>query len=164
MEVGLLGRRAAKKGPSRSVQDWLPVRDLEGGLVMRADGVQVAVIRVEPAPFALLSDRERERRIGALHEAIQSLPGSAQILVTSRPIALDGYLAELADALGDARDQRRGLLRGYLGYVREVLAVARRRNGNSTCWSRAIPGLPNVRPRNFGRGPRSLWRASRGRK
>ncbi len=115
------GRTAAKKGPNRSVQDWLPARDLEGGLVARADGVQVAVIRVEPAPFGLLSDRERGRRIGALHEAIQGLPGPAQILVVSRPIALDDYLAALEGALGEADGPRRGLLRGYLGYVREVL-------------------------------------------
>ena len=115
------GKPASKPVANRAVQDWLPVRDLDGGLLVRRDGARVAVIRVDPAPFALLSERERDRRIGALHEAIQGLPGAAQILVVSRPIALDGYLAAMEVALGEAEGQRRGLLRGYLGYVREVV-------------------------------------------
>jgi len=100
------------------VQDWLPVRDVRRGLILRIDGTTVAVVRVEPAPFGLLSDAERERRIAAVHEAIQGLPGPAQIVVTSRPIDLDAYLLNLERRLAEEEGARRSLLRGYLEYVR----------------------------------------------
>ena len=104
-----------------AVQDWLPVRDVVRGLLVRADGVLVAAVRVEPAPFGLLSERERERRIGALHEAIQALPGAVQIAVVPRPIDLDAYLGDLEGRLGEADGPRRALLRGYLSYVRSLV-------------------------------------------
>ena len=116
---------AAGQPPARSapaVQDWLPVRDMRRGLILRTDGTAVAVVRVEPAPFGLLSDAERERRIAAVHEAIQGLAGPAQIVVTSRPIDLDAYLLDLERGLAEAEGARRSLLRGYLGYVRGLAA------------------------------------------
>ena len=105
-----------------AVQDWLPVRDVRRGVILRTDGTAVAVVRVEPAPFGLLSDAERERRIAAVHEAIQGLAGPAQIVVTSRPIDLDAYLLDLQSQLAEAEGARRSLLRGYLGYVRGLAA------------------------------------------
>ena len=100
------------------MQDWLPVRDVRQGVILRTDGTAVAVVRVEPAPFGLLSVAERERRIAAVHEAIHGLAGPAQIVVTSRPIDLDAYLLDLERRLAEAEGARRSLLRGYLGYVR----------------------------------------------
>ena len=114
------GQPPARQAPA--VQDWLPVRDVRRGLILRTDGTAVAVVRVEPAPFGLLSDTERERRIAAVHEAIQGLAGPAQIVVTSRPIDLDAYLLDLESRLAEAEGARRSLLRGYLGYVRELAA------------------------------------------
>jgi hypothetical protein len=93
-----------------------------GGVILRTDGTAVTVVRVEPAPFGLLSDAERERRIAAVHEALQGLPGPAQIVVTSRPIDLDAYLLDLERRLAEAEGARRSLLRGYLGYVRGLAA------------------------------------------
>ena len=116
---------AAGQPPTRratAVQDWLPVRDVRRGVILRTDGTAVAVVRVEPAPFGLLSDAERERRIAAVHEAIQGLAGPAQIVVTSRPIDLDAYLLDLERRLAEAEGARRSLLRGYLGYVRGLAA------------------------------------------
>ena len=114
------GQPPARRDPT--VQDWLPVRDVRRGLILRTDGTAVAVVRVQPAPFGLLSDAERERRIAAVHEAIQGLPGPAQIVVTSRPIDLDAYLLDMERRLAEAEGARRSLLRGYLGYVRGLAA------------------------------------------
>lgn len=114
-------KAAGTVGTGRAAQDWLPVREVAGGVIVRTDGAEVAVIRVEPAPFGLLSDREKDRRIGALHEAIQGLPGQAQIVVVSRPVALDDYLRGLQEALEGAKGARRTMLRGYLGYVQTVV-------------------------------------------
>lgn len=109
---------------NQSVQSWLPVRDVRDGLLVRADGSSVAAFRVDPAPFTLLSERERERRISGLHEALQALAGGAQIAVVPRPLDLDAYLANLESLLMEADGARRGLLRNYLAYVRGLVTSA----------------------------------------
>lgn len=115
-------RVAPVSGPAPAVQDWLPVRDVAGGVMVRADGGLVAAIRVKPVPFGLLSDREKERRVTALHEAIQALTGPAQVVVLPRPLDLDAYIADLDRQLQEAQGVRRNLLRGYAGYVRGLAA------------------------------------------
>lgn len=115
-------RAAPVSGPAPAVQDWLPVRDVAGGVMVRADGGIVAAIRVKPVPFGLLSDREKERRITALHEVIQSFTGAVQIVVIPRPLDLDAYIVDLDRQLNDAQGVRRNLLRGYAGYVRSLAA------------------------------------------
>lgn len=104
--------------PPASTQSWLPVSGVEDGIILRTDGSRVAAVRVEPAPLGLLSEGERERRITALHEALQELSGAAQILSVPRPVDLDAYLAHLASLLGSAAGPRRQLLAGYERYIR----------------------------------------------
>lgn len=118
---GRSATQTRQAGPAPAVQAWLPVQDVDRGLIVRTDGALVAVVRVEPAPFSLLSDRERERRIGALHGAIQSLPGAVQIAIVPRSIDLDQYLRDLESRLREADGPRRALLRGYLTYVRSLV-------------------------------------------
>lgn len=107
-----------------TVQRWLPVQDVSGGFLVRAGGHLVAVIRVEPAAFSLLSQAERARRITALHEAIQALPGAVQVCAVPRPIDLDAYITGLEAKLVEADGSRRGVLRGYVHYVRRLAANA----------------------------------------
>lgn len=106
------------------VQNWLPVQYVSSGLIIRSDGRQVAVLRVEPASFNLLSEAERARRITGLHEAIQALPGSVQICSVPRPIDLDLYIAELERQLEEAEGSRKNILRGYVQYVRRLATNA----------------------------------------
>ena len=65
---------------------------------------------------------ERERRIAAVHEALQGLPGPAQIVVTSRTTHLDAYLQDVERRLTESEGAHRSLLRGYRGYVRGLPA------------------------------------------
>ena len=106
-----------------SVQGWLPVRDVAGDLIVRRDGHLVAAIRVEPAPFALLSPREQGRQVRGLFEALQGLDGPVQILALPRPLDLDRYILDLQGRLSEADGPRRVLLRGYLGYVRTLAST-----------------------------------------
>ena len=107
-----------------TVQNWLPVQHVSSGLITRSDGRQVAVLRVEPASFNLLSVTERARRITGLHEAIQALPGSVQICSIPRPIDLDLYISGLEGQLEDAEGGRKNVLRGYIQYVRRLATNA----------------------------------------
>ncbi|MHB1128385.1 MAG: hypothetical protein ACYC2T_15855 [Bacillota bacterium] len=107
-----------------TVQNWLPVRDISGGLLTRSDGHMVAVIRVKPAPFTLLSQAEKTRRIAALHEAIQALPGAVQICALPRPIDLDSYIADLEARQVEVEGSQKAVLRGYVHYVRSLAVNA----------------------------------------
>jgi len=91
-------------------------------MIVRRDGGLVSCVRVEAAPFLLLSDREKDRRIGAFFEAVQGLPGRAQIVSLPRPLDLDAYLRELETQLLEASGARKTALRGYLSYVRNLVA------------------------------------------
>lgn len=122
-----LNKKKADEQPAHgheSVQSWLPVQDIDDGMFYRPDGKAVGVIRVQPAAFTLLSDRERERRVTTLFEAIQSLPGRAQIVAVPRPIDLDQYLRDLDSRHQEADGARKRLLHGYKSYVRTIVAHA----------------------------------------
>ncbi len=121
--------KGPKRGPTQAtappgsvaVQRWLPVQDLQGGLMLRGDGHGVLVLRIAPSAFHLLSDPEKGRRIMAAVEAFQGLARNAQLLVVPRPIDLDAYLQSLQDLLGSADASRRPLLAKYLAYVRSLV-------------------------------------------
>ncbi|MBO8169075.1 MAG: TraC family protein [Thermoanaerobacteraceae bacterium] len=119
--------QADKKGRTDkedTVQHWLPIEDIYDGMLITKDGRRTAVVRVEPAPFNLLSEREKERRIKALYEAIQALNSRVQICCVPRPIDLDGYISELEEKLKEADPARRTVLRGYRDYVRGIVSGA----------------------------------------
>ncbi|WP_213974702.1 hypothetical protein [Tepidanaerobacter acetatoxydans] len=128
-KISLLSKKKRKgKNPveqaRQMVQKWLPIEDIDGGLMQRKDGQVVAAIKVEPAPFTLLSEREKDRRIRSLYQAFQSLSSREQILCMPRPIDLDQYLTDLEDILKETDSGRRPILRGYLNYVRGIVSNA----------------------------------------
>lgn len=122
--VAVANKRPVSPVARQIVQNWLPVQDISSGLLMRSDGQLVAAIRVEPAAFTLLSEVERARRITALHEIIQALPGAVQICTIPRPIDLDIYIADLEAQMEDVYGSRKNVLRGYVNYVRRLAANA----------------------------------------
>lgn len=107
-----------------TVQNWLPIKDIKESLIYHTDDTPVAVVRVEPSAFTLLSDREKERRISALFEAIQAVPGDMQIVAVPRPIDLDVYIKDLEEKLQETQGRRKAVLRGYTSYVRNITSGA----------------------------------------
>lgn len=127
-DIPLLSQKKNKKNPNgrenQSVQKWLPIEDINAGLMQIKSGQVAAVIKVDPAPFTLLSELEKDRRIKSLYEAFQSLSSGAQIFCMPRPIDLDQYLTGLEDLLKETDPGRRPILRGYLNYVRGIVSGA----------------------------------------
>ncbi len=107
-----------------TVQNWLPIQDILEGIEYQDDGTPVAVVRVEPSAFTLLSDREKERRINALFEAIQAIQGDMQIAAVPRPIDLDIYITGLEEKIKESAGRRKAMLKGYTSYVRNITAGA----------------------------------------
>lgn len=109
-----------KKQKQLSAQEWIPIEDLHNGILKIRGGKLVSAIRVEPTQFKLLSLREQRRRITAVFEAMQALDGDAQILSLPRPIDLDSYILGLDELLRETDSNRKGLLRNYRNYVRDI--------------------------------------------
>jgi len=120
----LANKQVNVKSKDNTVQQWLPIQDISEGIEYHYDATPVTVVRVEPSPFSLLSDREKERRIGALFEAIQAIPGDMQIEAIPRPIDLDIYIKALEVKLKETEGKRKVILRGYTNYVRKITAGA----------------------------------------
>ena len=126
MKLPALPKRAAPTPHTTerdSAQQWVAgrVRAVRDGLLVRGDGTPLGVVRVEPAPLGLLSERERGVRVAGLHEALHAVDGSYQMVSVQRPVDLDQYLGHLEDAVRDAAGpQQRALAREYRDYVRGV--------------------------------------------
>ncbi|MDN5347392.1 MAG: hypothetical protein PWP65_956 [Clostridia bacterium] len=122
-----------KKGPSerrpsvdpkkKTVQDWMPFKDIAGGVIIRRNGGQVAVLRVAPVNLALKSEAEKGRIIQAVHEALNGQREAFQVFSLGRPVDLDAYLKLLEEKVREtAEPKRRRLLQDYLRYVAGLVA------------------------------------------
>lgn len=118
----LPGRRPPEPPLPRTVQEWLPMRDVAGGLIYRRDGSLVAAIRVEPVNLALKTPAEQQSLMAALHEAFNSLQQPVQVLSVSRPLDLDAYVRSLEVRLREVDPTRQRLLRSYIRYVQGLVA------------------------------------------
>ena len=64
--------KAIVRARKKSAQEWLPVRDIRSGVMVRRDKNLVAIIKIEPVNLSLLSQNEKKRIISTLHEVINS--------------------------------------------------------------------------------------------
>jgi chemotaxis response regulator CheB len=107
----------------KAVQDWLPWKDIAGGVITRKDGQVVAVLKVEPFNLALKSENEKNRVIAAVHEALNGQREAFQILSLGRPVDLDAYLKILQDLAKEVSNPaRKKLLQEYTRYVATLVA------------------------------------------
>lgn len=105
------------------VQDWLPFKDIEDGLVLTKSGYLLSVLRVQPININLKSETEKSRVIATVHEAFNGLQHGIQVLCLSRPIDLDVYIKRLQEVYGEQeRVRARALLLDYIRYVSNMVA------------------------------------------
>ncbi|AKM85012.1 TPA: hypothetical protein DHW58_00425 [Patescibacteria group bacterium] len=113
----------AKK--SNSTQKFLPIKEVRDGIVVLKTGGFRTVLMANAINFNLKSRDEQEALLGQYQEFLNGLGFPIQIVVQSRTLDLDKYLAQL-DTL--AREQTNELLRTqtaeYTGFVRELIGVA----------------------------------------
>lgn len=115
-------RKQQPQAQDGTVQGWLPVADIIGGVAVRRDNTVVAAIEVQPINMGLKSLSEQQRIIARLHEVINSLHDSIQILTFSRPVDLDHYVFQLENHMRSVNQTRRELLQPYIHYVKHLVA------------------------------------------
>lgn len=120
---------AVRQHRHKTAIDWMPVEDVYEGVIHRKDGQYVTVVEISPINLSLLSDREQEQQVGALHEAINGLRSGFQLLILPHPIDLDTYIRGLATEMRESSGIRRSLLADQLQYVRAIVS-----GGRATEW------------------------------
>lgn len=114
--------KASAPAPQHAgAQDWLPLKDLHSGCLIRDDGGIVAGLEIAPYNLALKSDRERAAAIQGLGAALNGLSVPWQWLSVYRPVDLDQYLSALDDDLAKADARRRAILRDYIRWVSDMV-------------------------------------------
>ncbi|MFB8378176.1 hypothetical protein [Paenibacillus taichungensis] len=97
-----------------STQAWVPIKDIHNNLLWRKDNHIVVVIRIEPVNIALLSKKEKQRKIKKLEEALNGVDYYYQILSIAKPVDLDAHIMKLEMAKKESDNPiQKKLLTGY---------------------------------------------------
>jgi hypothetical protein len=115
---------ARRRPPAAEAVDVVAVED---GVIERKDGQHVALVEVEGEGFHFLSDEEQDMRLSAFAQVLNGLPWPVEIVVYTRPVDIDGYLAAMKGVEGEGQGVRAQLASSFreLGeeLARDVLAV-----------------------------------------
>lgn len=105
-----------------AAQDWLPIRDLHDGGLVRPDGAVVAGLAISPHSLALRSVTEQRLAIKLLAGALNGIDCPWQWYSAYRPVDLDPYLHALTDRLeGLPAGRRRMLLLEYTQWATHLI-------------------------------------------
>lgn len=113
-----------------STQAWLPIEDIQGGVVMLKDGRYIKILEVLPVNFYLKSSVEQENIIFYFASYLKIAPDNMQIRVMTQRADISDYLARL-ERLGENEynDQCRNMIYDEMDFVRglsENVAVKKR--------------------------------------
>lgn len=116
--------RAAKKTRDQraSVQNHLMFSEIKDGIVVMRDGSLRMVIMCSPVNFDLKSPQEQDSIEFAYQGFLNGLHFPIQIVVRSRKIDLDGYIAKLEQAEAEQENQLlAGLMEDYIYNIKALL-------------------------------------------
>jgi hypothetical protein len=112
-----MARIATKRTPA--IQKHLPIAEIRDDCVVMRDGTLRAVLLVSSINFALKSEDEQNAIIAGYVSFLNSLEYPLQIVIQSRGLDLDNYLAELKVA---EQEQKNELLRLQTAEYRQFVA------------------------------------------
>lgn len=98
-----MSRKATKKTPS--VQQYMPFAQIRDDCVLMKDGTLRAVLLVSSINFALKSEDEQNAIVGGYVNFLNSLDFPVQILIQSRLLDLDSYIASIKEAQDNQKNE-----------------------------------------------------------
>lgn len=114
--------KLAKGKPGPSTVRFLDIAEVRDNTVVLRDGTLRAVVLVSSINFALKSEDEQEAIISAYVSFLNSLEHPIEVVIQSRKLNIDGYMAELVEK---ERSQTNSLLRAqiadYRTFVKELV-------------------------------------------
>ena len=104
---------------TKAAQDFVPIKEVRGGVVVLKDGSLVGVMLASSVNFALKSANEQSAILLQFQNFLNSLDFSVQFFVQSRRLDIRPYIALLEERLqAQTEDVMRIQVREYIEFVR----------------------------------------------
>ncbi len=105
--------------PSRAAQDFVPVKEVRGGVMVLKDGTLVGVLLASSLNFALKSGDEQSAILAQFQAFLNSLDFSVQFFVRSRKLDIRPYVALLEErGAAQTEDLLQIQIREYIDFVK----------------------------------------------
>lgn len=118
--AGRKAKRSKSKG-LESVQDYLPIREIQGGVIETADGRYIKILEIEPINFTLRSDEEQFNIISTFASWLKISPMRLQFKSITRKADSDRHVAMIRSELERETDaQCRAMGDDYIRLIRDV--------------------------------------------
>ncbi|WP_188623257.1 hypothetical protein [Caldalkalibacillus thermarum] len=108
-----------RKGSENDIQELMPFKKIENGLIWREDGSIQAVIGVDSLHYHLLSENEKRTIDGALGSLLSSLSFPVQPLSITRPVDLGDYVDSLRNVLDEAPESMKEYGQDHILFLEE---------------------------------------------
>ena len=121
-----MAKQLANNKVSVSTQQYLDIAEIKDDTVVMKDGTLRAVLMVSSINFALKSEEEQNAVIGSYVRFLNNISFTLQIVIQSRELEIDNYLAYLQEK---EKEQTNKLLKlqtaDYIEYIKELTSLGR---------------------------------------
>ncbi len=120
--AGRKAKRSKRKSKGlESVQDYLPIREIRGGVIETIDGRYIKILEIEPINFTLRSDEEQFNIISTFASWLKISPMRLQFKSITRKADSDRHVAMIRSELEREDDpQCRAMGEDYIRLIRDV--------------------------------------------
>lgn len=127
---------------TKAAQDFVPIKEVRGGVMVLKDGALVGVMLASSVNFALKSGDEQDAILIQFQNFLNSLDFSVQFFIQSRRLDIRPYIALLEERLkAQTEDLMRIQVREYIEFVR---SFTERANIMSKHFFVVIPYTPPI--------------------
>lgn len=108
-----------KTEKTKAAQDFVPIKEVRGGVMVLKDGTMVGAMLASSVNFALKSQAEQEAIIAQFQAFLNSLDFSVQFFVQSRRLDIRPYIALLEERLSAQTEELMKIqVREYIEFIR----------------------------------------------
>lgn len=114
-----------QKKKSAAAQEFVPVKEVRGGVMVMKDGTLVGALLASSVNFALKSDDEQAAITAQFQNFLNSLDFSVQIFMQSRKLDIRPYVALLEERYkAQTEDLMKIQVREYIGFIKTFVEDA----------------------------------------
>lgn len=116
-------RKAGKKKPEKLsfTQDFIPIKNLEHGIIETTDGRYIKILEIEPINFMLRSEEEQYEIICSFASWLKISPVHLQFKSITRKADSDKHIAMLRKEMAtEESEQCKKLSEGYIRLIKDV--------------------------------------------
>lgn len=115
----------SSKKKSAAAQQFVPVKEVRGGIMIMKDGSLVGALLASSVNFALKSEDEQMAIIGQFQNFLNSLDFSVQLFMQSRKLDIRPYVALLEERLKAQNEELMKIqVREYIEFVKTFVEQA----------------------------------------